>query len=76
MKILKRDGLSVVEFKDLALNHENLQSEKTIKNGISSTINATDYTNEEDINVVRFQNNFRGNSNNRGRSNNNNRGNR
>ena len=53
--------------------------EKTIKNGTFSTINATDYTNKddkEDINAVRFQNNFRGNGNNRGRSNYNNRGNR
>ena len=48
-----------------------------MKNGNSSTINATDYINEddeeEDVNAVRFQNNYRGN--NRG-YNYNNRGNR
>ena len=53
--------------------------EKTIKNGTSSTINATDYTNEddkEDINAVRYQNNYRRNSNKGGRSSYNNMGNR
>ena len=38
-----------------------------MKNGNSSTINATDYINEddeeEDVNAVRFQNNSRGNNN-------------
>ena len=47
---------------------------KKNKQGNLSTINAPDYTNEEeeeeDVNAVRFQNNFRGN-NNRGRNYNN-----
>ena len=78
MEILKRENLTLPGIKDLALKYENLQAEKPVKNGNSSTINATDYTNEddeeEDVNAVRFQNSFRGN-NNRGRSYNN-RGNR
>jgi hypothetical protein len=78
MEILKRENLNLAQIKDLALKYENLQQEKQTKSGNSSTINATDYTNEEeeeeDINAVRFQNSFRGNSN-RGR-NYNNRGNR
>ena len=82
MEILKRDNLTLAQIKDLALKYENLQTEKQAKTGNSSTINATDYTNEEeeeeeeeDVNAVRFQNNFKG-SNNRGRSNYNNIGNR
>ena len=79
MEILKRENLNLAGIKDLALKYENLQTEKQTKSGNSSTINATDYINEddeeeEDVNAVRFQNNFRGNSN-RGR-NYNNRGNR
>ena len=78
MEILKRENQTLPQIKDLALKYENLQTEKPMKNGNSSTINATDYINEddeeEDVNAVRFQNNYRGN-NNRGR-NYNNRGNR
>ena len=78
MEILKRENLTLPQIKDLALKYENLQAEKPGKNGNTSTINATDYTNEddeeEDVNAVRFQNSFRGN-NNKGR-NYNNRGNR
>ena len=78
MEILKRENLTLAQIKDLALKYENLQTEKQVKSGNSSTINATDYINEdeeeEDVNAVRYQNNFRGNSN-RGR-NYNNRGNR
>ena len=78
MEILKRDNLTLAQIKELALKYENLQTEKQAKNANASTINATDYINEdeeEDVNAVRFQNNFRGN-NNRGCSNYNNRGNR
>ena len=79
MEILKRDNLTLAQIKELALKYENLQTEKQIKNANSSNINATDYHDEdgeeEDVNAVRFQNNFRG-GNNRDRSNYNNRGNR
>ena len=67
VEILKRDNQTLAQIKDLALKYENLQTEKPIKSGNSSTINATDYTNEddeeEDVNAVRFQNNYRGNNN-------------
>ena len=61
MEILKRNDLSLAQIKDLALKYEQLQTEKTVKNGHApSTVNATDFTNEEDeedINAVRYQNN-------------------
>ena len=79
MGILKRDNLTLAQIKQLALKYENLQTEKQAKSANTSTINATDYINEdedeEDVNAVRFQNNFRG-GNNRGCSNYNNKGNR
>ena len=69
MEILKRENLTLPQIKDA-----NLQTEKPLKNGNSSTINYTNEDDEEeDVNAVRYQNNYRGN-NNRGR-NYNNRGN-
>ena len=47
MEILKRENLTLPQIKDLALKYENLQNEKPVKNGNTSTINATDYANEE-----------------------------
>ena len=48
MEILKRDNLTLVAIKDLALKYENLQTEKQTKSTNSSTINATDYINEDE----------------------------
>ena len=45
MEILKRENSTLAPIKDLALKYENLQSEKCVKNGQSSSINATDFNN-------------------------------